>query len=129
MASSNKDYLIYEASTNCLHTSSFVTIKCDGNACNVNEESYFSASHTFDHSASNFIQHVPQESPKSKDFEGTNDKEDRYDGDQSVQQFNSIENNQNVSQSGDNDQILNDWKDNFPPSEDFQDRRRFPRHQ
>jgi len=68
-----------------LHTSSFGTNKCDGNDCNVNEVSYFSTSEKCDHNESNVIQHVPQESPKSKDFESTNDKEEEYDGDQSIQ--------------------------------------------
>jgi hypothetical protein len=94
MASSDKEDFISEASTNCLHTSSFGTSKCGGNVCNVNEVSYFSASQKFDHSASNVIQHVPRESPKSKDFDGTNDKQEEYDGDQFVQQFNNIEYNQ-----------------------------------
>ena len=85
-----------------------------------NKASYFSASHNFDHSESNCIQHVPHESPKSKDFEGIDDEEEEYDGDKSSQQFNSNENNQNVGQSGDYDQRLNDWDDNFPPSEEFE---------
>jgi hypothetical protein len=55
------------------------------NVCNANEASYFSASHNFDHSARIFIQHVPHESPKSKDFEGTDDEEEEYDGDKSIQ--------------------------------------------
>jgi hypothetical protein len=96
MASSNKEDFISKASTNCSHTSSFGTRKCDGNSCNVNEASYFSASQKFYHSASNVLQHVPEESPKLEDFEGTNDKEEEYDGDQSIYQFNSIENNKNV---------------------------------
>jgi hypothetical protein len=120
MASSDKEDFISETSTNCSHTSSVGTRKCDGNACNANEASYFSASQKFDHSASNFIQHVPHESPKSEDFEGTDDEEEEYDGDKSIQQFNSNENNQNVGQSGDYDQRLNDWDENFPPSEEFQ---------
>jgi hypothetical protein len=65
MASSDKEDFIYETSTNYSHTSSFGTSKCDWNACNVNEASYFSSNQKFDHSASNVIQHVPQESPKS----------------------------------------------------------------
>ena len=40
----------------------------------------FSASQQFDHSASNIIQHVPHESPKSEDVEGTDDEEEEYDG-------------------------------------------------
>jgi hypothetical protein len=82
--------------------------------------SYFSAIHNFDHGTSNFIQHVPHESPKSEDFEGTNDEEEEYDGDKSSQQFNSNENNQNVGQCEDYDRCLNDWDENFPPSEEFQ---------
>jgi hypothetical protein len=120
MASSDKEYFIFEASTNCSHNSFVGTSKCDGNACNANETSYSSSSKKFDHSASNGIQHVPQESPKSGEFEGIDDKEEEYDGDQSIQQFNSNENNQNVGRSGDCDQHLNDWDENFPPSEDFQ---------
>jgi hypothetical protein len=96
MASSDKEDFISEASTNCPHKTFVGTNKCDGNVCNANEVSDFSASWKFDHSASNLIQHVPQESPKSKDFEGTDDKEEEYDGDQSIQKFNSNENNQNV---------------------------------
>ena len=80
----------------------------------------FSASQKFDHSASNVIQHVPQEIPKSEDFEGTNNKKEGYDGDQFIQQFNNIENNKNLGRCGDYEQSLNDWDDNFPPSEDFQ---------
>ena len=120
MDSSYKEYFIYETSTNFSHTSSFGTSKCDGNTCNVNEASYFSPSQKFDHSASNVIQHVSQESLKSKDFEGTDNKEEEYDGDQSIQQFNSNENNQNVGRIGDYDQCLNDWDVNFPLSEDSQ---------
>jgi hypothetical protein len=33
----------------------------------------------------NVIEHVPREIPKSEDFEGTNDKEEEYNGDQSIQ--------------------------------------------
>jgi hypothetical protein len=106
MASSDKEDFISETSTNCSHTSSVGTRKCDRNVCNANEASYFSASQNFDHSASNFIQHVPHESPKSEDFEGTDDEEEEYDGDKSIQQFNSNENNQNVGQSGDYDQMI-----------------------
>jgi hypothetical protein len=85
MASSEKKYFIYETSTSCSHTSSFRTDKCDAKTSNVNENSYFSPSQKFDHSASNDIQHVDQESPKSEEFEGTNDKEEEYDGDHSIQ--------------------------------------------
>jgi hypothetical protein len=55
------------------------------NACNENEASYFSSSQKFDHSASNCFQHFPHESPKSEDFKGTNDEEEEYDGDKSIQ--------------------------------------------
>jgi hypothetical protein len=120
MASSNKENCISETSTNSSHTSSVGTRKCHRNVCNANEVSYFSVSHNFDHGASNFIQHVPHESPKSEDFEGTDNEEEEYDGDKSSQQFNSNENNQNVGQSGDYDQHLNDWDENFPPSEEFE---------
>ena len=85
MASSDKEDFIYETLTNCLHTSSVGTRKCDMNLCNANETSYFSASQNFDHSASNFIQHVPHESPKSEEFEGNGDEEEEYDGDKSSQ--------------------------------------------
>jgi hypothetical protein len=44
MASSYKEDFISKASTNCSHTYSFGTSICDGNACNVKEVSYFSAS-------------------------------------------------------------------------------------
>ena len=119
MASSDKEDFISKTSTNCSHTSYVGTRKCHRNVCNANEALYFLASHNFDHSASNFIQHDPHGIPKSQDFEGIDDKEEEYDGDQYIQQFNSSENNQNVGRSGDYDQCLNDWDDNFPPSEDF----------
>jgi hypothetical protein len=117
MASSDKEDFISKVSTNYSHASSVGTSKCDGNACNSNEVSYFSANRKFDHNESYVIQHVTHESPKSEDFEGTSDKENEYDGDQSIQQFNSNENNQNVGRSGDYNQHLNDWDDNFYPSE------------
>jgi hypothetical protein len=60
MASLDKEDFISETSTNCSHTSSFGTRKCDGHACNVIEASYFPSSQKFDHSANNTIQHVPQ---------------------------------------------------------------------
>jgi hypothetical protein len=120
MASLDKKDFIFETSTNCSHTSSVGTRKSHRNVCNENEASHFSTSHNFDHGASNFIQHVPHESPKSEDFEGTDDEEEEYDGDKSSQQFNNNANNQNVGQSGDYDQCLNDWDENFPPSEEFQ---------
>jgi hypothetical protein len=92
MASSDKKYFVSETSTNCSPTSSVGTRKCDRNVCKANEASYFSASQNFDHSASNFIQHVPHESPESDYFEGTDDEEDEYDGDKSIQEFNNNEN-------------------------------------
>jgi hypothetical protein len=85
MASSNKEKCISETSTNSSHTCSVGTRKCHRNVCNANEASYFSASHNFDLGASNFIQHVPHESPKSEEFEGTGDEEEEYDGDKSSQ--------------------------------------------
>jgi hypothetical protein len=83
MASSDKEDFISETSTNCSHTFSVRTRKFHRSVYNANEASYFSASHNFDHSARNFIQHVPHESPKSKDFQGTNDEEEEYYGDKS----------------------------------------------
>jgi hypothetical protein len=68
MASSDKEDFISKTSTNCSHTSSVGTKKCDRNACNANEASYFSASQKFDHSASNFIRHVPHESPNQRNL-------------------------------------------------------------
>jgi hypothetical protein len=118
MASSDKEDFISKTSKYCSCTS-FGTSKCDGNTCNENEESYFSPSQKFDHRAINDMQHLHQESPKSKDFEVTNDKEE-YDGDQYVQQFNNIENTQNLGPSGGFDYNLNYWDDNFPLNEDFQ---------
>jgi hypothetical protein len=120
MASSDKEDFISETSANCSHTSYVGTRKCHRNVCNANEASYFSASHNFDHSASNFIQHVPHESPKLEDFESTDDEEEEYDSDKSSHRFNSNENNQNVGQCGDYDQRLNDCDENFPSREDFQ---------
>jgi hypothetical protein len=120
MASSDKEDFISETSTNCSHTSYVGTRKFHSNVCDENEASYFSASHNFDNGASNFIQHVPHESPNSEDFEGTNDEEEEYDGDKSSERFNSNENNQNVGQSGDYDQHLNDWDENFTPTKQFQ---------
>ena len=66
-----------------MHTYSVGTRKCDRNICNENK-AYFSASHNFDHIASNFIQNVPHESPKSEDIEGTVDEEEKYDGNKSI---------------------------------------------
>ena len=68
MASSNKEKCISKTSANSSHTCCVGTRKCHRNVCNANEASYFSASRNFDHSANNFIQHVPHESPKSKEF-------------------------------------------------------------
>jgi hypothetical protein len=84
LVSLDKEDFISEASTIFSHTSYVGTSKCGGNDCNANEPLYFSASQKFDHSASNVFQHVPQESPKSEEFEGTDDKEEEYDGDQSI---------------------------------------------
>jgi hypothetical protein len=39
MALPNKEDFIFETSTNCSHTSSIGTRKCDRNACNENEAS------------------------------------------------------------------------------------------
>jgi hypothetical protein len=63
MTSSDKEDFISERSKNCSNTSYVGTRKCDRNSCNANEASYFSASQKFDHRESNFIQHVPHESP------------------------------------------------------------------
>jgi hypothetical protein len=78
MASSDREDFIYGASTSYSHASSYDTGKCDGNTSNVNEESYVSPIEKFDHSASNDIEHINRESPKSEDFEGINDEREEY---------------------------------------------------
>jgi hypothetical protein len=53
VSSYGREVSIFEASTSSLHTLSIGTSEYYGSASNVNEESYFSPSEEFDHSANN----------------------------------------------------------------------------